>query len=390
MTRRLARLAALAPLGATLALLLAPAEAGAIPAFARRYRFGCTTCHAPFPRLKPYGEEFAGRGFALPPGEEPARAELDLGDPLLQLPRELPVAVRLDAYATGQDRDPETDLQAPWAVKLLAGGKIADRVGFYAYYILEHGEPGKLEDAYVQLSEVLGLPVNLLLGQFQLSDPIAKRELRLERLDYAILRTRVGDSRVDLTYDRGVALTAGGGGVGAVLTVTNGTGIGEAAGDTFDDDPYKNVSLHLAAALGPVSAGAYGFFGRQRGPGGARNDTVYLGPQLGIGIGEWLSLRAVYLERRDSNPTFLPSGEREITTRGGFAEVVATPGGADGRLAIAALYNRVDSDLDASEDESAALALSWLHRRNVRLVVEGQRDLEREVWRGSLGTVVAF
>ena len=40
-----------------------PAEA--IPAFARKYQFSCSTCHAPAPRLKPFGEAFAARGFRL-------------------------------------------------------------------------------------------------------------------------------------------------------------------------------------------------------------------------------------------------------------------------------------------------------------------------------------
>ena len=41
-------------------------EAGAISAFARRYKMSCTTCHAPFPRLKPFGDEFAANGITIP------------------------------------------------------------------------------------------------------------------------------------------------------------------------------------------------------------------------------------------------------------------------------------------------------------------------------------
>ena len=48
--------------------LLWPADASAIPAFARAHKLSCTTCHAPFPRLKPFGEDFAANGFALPDG----------------------------------------------------------------------------------------------------------------------------------------------------------------------------------------------------------------------------------------------------------------------------------------------------------------------------------
>ena len=91
-------------LAAIVAALVIPGPAEAIPAFARRYRVSCTTCHAPFPRLKPYGEEYAGRGFAFEPGAEPARASIDLGDPLLDLPREFPIALRFDAFGEVSDR----------------------------------------------------------------------------------------------------------------------------------------------------------------------------------------------------------------------------------------------------------------------------------------------
>jgi hypothetical protein len=37
--------------------------------------------------------------------------------------------------------------------------------------------PG-FEDAYVQFSDVAGSGVDLLAGQFQISDPLVKRELR--------------------------------------------------------------------------------------------------------------------------------------------------------------------------------------------------------------------
>ena len=49
--------------------LLLASDADAIPAFARRYNLSCSTCHAPFPKLKPYGDDFAGNGFIIPENE---------------------------------------------------------------------------------------------------------------------------------------------------------------------------------------------------------------------------------------------------------------------------------------------------------------------------------
>jgi len=376
-------------LAAVLFALLAPAGAGAIPAFARRYRFSCTTCHAPFPKLKPYGEEFAARGFALEPGQEPARAQVDLGDDLLQLPREFPIAVRFDGFAVARDGDPAVDFQSPWVFKVLAGGQIGAGVSFYGYYILEQGEPGKLEDTFVTISRPFGAPLDLTLGQFQISDAVQKRELRLARLDYEILSARPGTSRVDLTYDRGLVVSSGIGPVAAVLTVTNGSGIGP--GDpTFDDDKYKNFGLYLSTGLGPVAVGAYGFVGTELDAALVKNRTVVFGPKAGFSVGGKLDVAAVWLERRDSNPGFLAAGSGEVVTRGGFVEAVGYPQGRDGRFVLTALYNNVRSDDDAADRESAALALSFLLRRNVRLVAEGDWDVEADGWSASLGTIAAF
>ena len=81
---------------AAAALPLAAGDCGAIPAFARKYRMSCTTCHAPAPRLWPYGEDFAGNGYRLE-GKEPARHTFETGDSLLTLVRELPLAPKAGA-----------------------------------------------------------------------------------------------------------------------------------------------------------------------------------------------------------------------------------------------------------------------------------------------------
>jgi hypothetical protein len=61
-------------------------DASAIPAFARKYDMSCNTCHHPAPRLKAYGDEFAGNGFVLTDKEAP-RAYRETGDDDLMLLR---------------------------------------------------------------------------------------------------------------------------------------------------------------------------------------------------------------------------------------------------------------------------------------------------------------
>ena len=75
-------------------------ECIAIPAFARKYQISCQVCHSPaMPRLKAFGDEFAGNGFRLTEYESP-RYFIQTGDDKLSLFRELPLAIRMDGFAS--------------------------------------------------------------------------------------------------------------------------------------------------------------------------------------------------------------------------------------------------------------------------------------------------
>jgi len=244
--KRLTPLALAFAVAAVAVLALPPGDAHAIPAFARKYQVSCTTCHAPFPRLKPFGEEFAANGFRMPDAaQEPTRATIDTGDELLRLNRDFPIAARVEAYgAYRQEEAPNNEFEAPWVFKALSGGPIADRVSYYVYFILEEGDVTGLEDAYLHFRKLFGSGIDVLAGQFQVSDPLFKRELRLERSDYEILKVHVGDASPNLTYDRGLMFLARAPGeIDAVLAVVNGNGIPKGE---FDNDNLRNVALRLS------------------------------------------------------------------------------------------------------------------------------------------------
>lgn len=366
----------------------------AIPAFARKYQFSCSTCHAPFPRLKPFGEAFAARGFRLEdPTQEPNRAFYDVGDPWLQLPREFPLALRLDGYASlvdSQGRPKATDVEWPWSAKLLTGGQIAKNISYYAYGILEQGETLKLEDTWVQFNSVFGAPVDLMVGQFQVSDPLFKRELRLSRNDYAILKLRVGHVPTNLTYDRGLVLTwHAPAEIEVVGQVVNGNGI-EPAEERFDDNRFKSVSLRLAKVLGPVRLGVFGYRGKS-GPDRGPHDTVtYLGPDLVADLGDKWQLSLCYLRRSDDDPFLVGRQGASLATKGGFVELHYFPQGQDGRWAVTLLANRVTSDLANVEIKNVSLTANYLLARNFRLVAEFLRDQTADQNVLSLGLVTAF
>jgi hypothetical protein len=371
-------------------------RADAIPAFARKYQLSCSTCHAPFPRLKPYGEEFAGRGFRMEdPSKEPSRATWDVGDPLLKLSRDLPLALRMDLYPTyftGDDSPDRSDFETPWVVKLLSGGPITDHVSYYVYGIFEEGESVKLEDTYVQFSSLFKLPVDLLVGQFQVCDPLFKRELRLERNDYEIFKTRVGHAPTNLAYDRGLVLAwHAPAEVEVVAQVVNGNGIGELEGDTFDSNGFKNWSLRVMRSFGPVRVGLFGYWGEEEDEASGHASTLsYVGPDLVVDMGAKWQFNMQYLERTDDDPFFVGHAGPEYETTGGFAELHFFPQGQDGRWALSALYNKIDSDDEAASLENASLTVNYLIARNVRLLGEITHDLDDDADRLTLGIVTAF
>ena len=288
-------------------VLLTPGPAESIPAFARQYGISCSACHAPPPRLTPFGEMFAANGFRISP-DEPPRDTIDTGDPLLRLARSVHLAVRMEAYLSAQTRTrpggTSVDLQTPYGVKLLSGGQVMEDVSYYMYfYLTERGEVAGLEDAYLQFTDLGRSGVSVIAGQFQVSDPLFKRELRLEYEDYHPYRVRVGTARADLTYDRGLMAMASpwrGGDVS--LQVVGGRGLTEAGGQRlYDRDNRKNVALRLSQELGPLRLGAFGYAGEEVEDGTTDRIRVW-GPDATLPLGSMGELNLQALRRWDDNP----------------------------------------------------------------------------------------
>ncbi len=404
----------------TAAVALVPEDAAATPAFARRYKISCTTCHAPIPRLKAYGNEFAGNGFIIPE-EEKDRDYVIAGDDMLHLGKEFPLAVRFDAYAVyDQDQDTEYDLQSPWGMKLLSGGSVAPKIGYYFYfYLSERGEVAGVEDAIVHFDNLFDTELDVAVGQFQVSDPLYKRELRLTFEDYLIYKPKIGFSNIDLTYDRGLMLSYGIASTGTdmVATLTNGNGIHEADEyKKFDNGDSKNIGLRLSQAVGEhVSVGGYYYYGKEDIVYGytldgetsvtdviGENEVTFWGPDLTIDYGPF-SLIGQYLMRKDSDP-FGGGFYEDVETEGILAELIIAPQGDRSRHYFTVLYNSVDSDLDSPvlpmadiftdvsghDQQTLTFGATYLVARNLRLLGEYTRDLENDKNRITIGTVTAF
>ena len=376
----------------------------AIPAFARKYNTTCKTCHSPFPYLKDYGNDFAANGFQLKDKDAP-RYYVDTGDDELTLLRDFPLAVRLEGYVTyNQGNKEQSDFTTPLAFKLLTGGAITKDVAYYVYYILENGEAGKIEDAWLMFNNLFGSELDITVGQFQVSDPLFKRELRLTRDDFYIYKVKPGLSNVDLTYDRGLILSYGfESGTEVVVEILNGDGIGEGfASGNFDNDKYKNLFGRISQDAGEhFRIGAMGYWGKekQKSPEGEfyeTNELWMLGGDATINF-DPLELNLQYVERKDGNPFFYRNGRafyinppKDIKTRGAFSELIFRPKGDESNWYGVALFNWIESDQANLNLKQLGIHIGYLLRRNIRLVAEYSHNFTVEYGKVGVGFVTAF
>ncbi|HHV00343.1 MAG TPA: hypothetical protein PK005_05285 [Bacteroidales bacterium] len=367
----------------TIIMLLPYKQMSAIPAFARKYQISCQVCHTPvMPRLKAFGDDFAGDGFRMTEYESP-RHFIQTGDDRLSLFRELPLAFRIDGHVTANfNGEGSVDFAAPFMLKILSGGELSDRLSYYFYFMLdERGRVAGLEDAFIMYKDLFRTGINIYLGQFAVSDPMFKGEMRYTIENYHIYATAPGQSSVNLKYDKGILLDKGfKTGTTVVFEVISGTGLGSADHwYVFDKDKYKNMLLKVTQDIGEyASLGFFGYTGKEllwTGTGDIVSSVKMYGPDLVLDFNEKLIIGLQYLWRTDSD-VYLNPGQpvrKNVLTHGGFAEVIYSPKGDMSTWYLNGLLNWVESDLDMLDYRSATLHAGYIIRRNVRLVTEYTR-----------------
>jgi hypothetical protein len=255
--------------------------ASAMPAFARDYGVSCNVCHAAYPRLNDFGERFAGEmNFRLANWRDHT---VQTGDETLALAKALPLAARMQGFVQARDAesvdpvsgevaaDSSLDFQAPYLLKLLSSAPLTDNISYYFYMIFaEKGANTEVivEDAWFSYDDLFNSGVGLQLGQFQLSDLMFPREVRMTFQDFMAYRF------AGITYDRGVLFGRGFGPVDVSLGLVNGNGITQNYNVTspgyrrpdhlFDNDTGKSIFGRIGTTMGPASVGLFGMAGEQR------------------------------------------------------------------------------------------------------------------------------
>ncbi|MBT5959477.1 MAG: hypothetical protein HOG63_12995 [Nitrospina sp.] len=379
-------------------------SAHAIPAFARRHKMSCVTCHVGFPMLNGFGEFFAGNGYQLP-GADISEQLIDTGDEDLLLLDRVPLAVRVDTFfQVRDDTKTSNDFQAPFSLKILSSAPIKEDISYYFYFFVdERGDITGIEDAFIYFNNgYKDVDLDMRIGQFQASDILFPREQRLTFQDYTYYVTAVSNSNFRLTYDRIVEVSynfdlTDSVGMGVVAAITNGNGIGVADSDrNFDSDEFKNFYGKVSFEFEGDSIGFYGYTGREENSSSIKNEFFRIGPDFTIMIADTFRFWGNFLYGEDSNARFSSSGNTgEIESWGGF--LGATYPFMDGWIA-SLLYNRVKvygkQELDAN---TLTVNLSYWLARNFKLTAEATADLEdtstprpQKTHTGVLGIVLAF
>ncbi|KAA3630985.1 MAG: hypothetical protein DWP97_14175 [Calditrichaeota bacterium] len=380
----------------------------AIPAFARKYSMSCTTCHAPIPRLKAYGDEFAGNGFEFE-NQQATRYTMKDGDERLELLRTFPLAARFDGFIKYDSKtNKDMDFSSPYNLKILSGGSLGKNIAYYFYFFLsERGEVAGVEDAYIMFNNLFKQDFDIYLGQFQVSDPLFKRELRLTYEDYMMYKQPIFDSRITLAYDRGIMMTWGiANGPDIIFEILNGNGIGEADEmRTYDDDKYKTFAGRISYDVSEnIRIGGFAYFGKEQAEAinvaetdttMSDNEATYFGPDMTLAV-EKLELNLQYLYRKDDNPKFdYSTPENNVETTGGFAELIYWPNGDKSKWYLVGLYNHIDQDLGNGTGKNTTYQtftghIGYVLQTNLRLIVENTYDIENKENRVVLGFVSGF
>ncbi len=262
----------------------------AMPEFARRYNVSCTACHSAFPRLNQFGHAFIAANYKMPNWRE--SNTISLGDDMLALPKTPPLALRMQTFAQlreGSQIDrtsgvaankSEFDFQAPYLIKLLSSAPLSENLTYYFYGIFaEKGDNGTaiIEDAWIRHANLFGSGIGLQVGQFQVSDLMFPREVRLTFQDFYAYRA------AGVTYERGVILDRELAGIDVAVGAVNGNGINDnfsinspgfqRPDRLFDNDNKKSIFARLGYSLGFTDIGIFGLMGEQRSAAGVLGDS---------------------------------------------------------------------------------------------------------------------
>jgi hypothetical protein len=168
-----------------LSLLLGFRESYGIPAFARKYKTSCMTCHNGFPKLNAFGEAFRRNGFQFPADADPEAVKeepVSLGSegnkkafPEAIWPGSIPGSSPISLFLNGEmDYNPKTDPRFTFdglgsSIEAVAGGTLGEDLSFWGQLALSADGMVELNRVFVTFSNLIGErdALNMRVGVFE-------------------------------------------------------------------------------------------------------------------------------------------------------------------------------------------------------------------------------
>lgn len=340
-------------LGLILFPLLSPEKAAAIPAFSRRHKTECSTCHTIYPELNEFGDAYLKNGYVWPgkQGVPAGQKSAQDADPkesknewawISGLPEQIPLSFTASAdLAYNNAAADKADLSAR-SLRLQAGGAFREAAGFYVTYNLYtqgqqtatsgvEGSPANslnsppnetpnIDELFVFWRHALDTPINLRVGRFQPKLSLWKSSDRIiQTPSYASTTYTAGLSpfRIDLPEDALEASAV----VGSRLFLAAGVvdrdgqnhkdGYGHASykigGTDFKGkEPEVDLESDSIWDFLTITLGTFGYSGRNsqfESAGSPTNDFYRVGGEMDL-LYKRLHLKGGGTFGRDSNPFF--------------------------------------------------------------------------------------
>lgn len=364
-------------------------KAEAIPAFARKYKTTCVTCHAPFPRLTALGEAFRLNGYKLPGGDELYVKDqpLSMGAeaykkvfPEALWPSDIPgmppislqVVNDLNAYLG--HKKPNTKLELPLEMEIFAAGAFGANMSFFTELEFEGDEfviAGWLmwEDI---LKKSLGENhLNFRIGTVGMNEiglPNARNGTRISKEKYMYMQK--------LGLEEGPGLELNGFGKSWRYAV----GLVEGDGVTSEKDYYGTMAFKIGGLGFDGSGGTTAEGGLATAPSGYwRDDSILFGGFAFKGKD------GASDKKNDRYGVDVRLNYKDLTLTGGFARgdndtAVEKQDIWFGELIYFAypwlqpfvLYEHLSSDKADKDQARIITGAAILARANVRVTVEGR------------------
>jgi hypothetical protein len=176
---------ALSFIAATVILVVSADRSYGIPAFARKYKTSCATCHNGYPKLTAFGDAFRRNGYQFPAGTDPEfikEEPVSLGSegnkkafPDAIWPGSIPGSSPVSLFLNGEmDYNPKVDPRFTFgglgsSIEAVAAGTVGEDLSFWGQFILNSDGTAELNRIFLVFSNLVGdsYGLNMRVGVFE-------------------------------------------------------------------------------------------------------------------------------------------------------------------------------------------------------------------------------